>query len=124
MNEQLFQTLLIVFSGIMTLVAIIVGFAVRSFLTRYKEDRETNTTRLNSHSDTLKDHQQRITRNEEQLSANNKADEARMDFMKITYGHIEKGIDELKGALKEVKTDSKTLENRVTDYLLNGKKTA
>lgn len=114
MNDQLFQTLVIVFTGVFTGVAILIGFAVRSFLSQYKDDKIHATNRANKASQRLDDHEVRIIKNEAQVTANSKADEARMDFMKLTYSHIEKGID-------EIRKEQKAIDSRLTDYIINGK---
>ncbi len=114
MNEQLFQILVILFSGIVTIVSILIGFAVRSFLVQYKEDKQHATQRANKHSTRLDDHESRLIKAEAAVAANYKADEARMEFMKLTYSHIEKGID-------EIKKEQKTIDTRLTDYIINGK---
>lgn len=131
MNAQLFQVIVLVFSLCMTIIGATVGFMVRSFISRYKEDRhnssielhamrEAITTRLNAHSSKLDDHERRITQNTEHINSNTRADEARMEFVKMTYLHIEQGIADIKKQQDSQQNDLKFMDRRLTDYMIKG----
>lgn len=129
MDAQVFQILVLVFSLCITIIGAVVGFMVRSFISRYKEDRvqsstelgamkEVITARLNAHSTKLDDHERRITQNTEHINSNTKADEARMEFVKMTYLHIEQGISDIKKQQDTQQNDLKLMDRRLTDYMI------
>ncbi len=122
MNEQVFQIILLLFTGTISITGILLGFAVKAFLVAYKDDKANNINRMNHHSQRLDDHERRISASEQQLIANKEADAARMDYLKQSFSHIADDLKEIKTSQLKENEELRTLDRRLTDYIIGSAK--
>lgn len=128
MNETVFKVLIVCGQILWVILMALIGFIVRNFLSKYKEEREAIIDRLNSHSNKI-DNQiensfelhNKYTELAGELKANALRDESRMELLKEYMKNTKDGIEEIKRRQERENQDIHNIDKRLTDYIISTK---
>lgn len=110
-DPSVFQILVLLFTGIMSIVIMLTKGSISSFAKQIKEWHDRHEVRLNNSDSVNINHEKRITENAKDIESNTAQDLLKSDA-------VARGVDRLESALEKVSTNVGELDKRVTNYML------